>query len=123
MTEWGFDGVIVTDWGALHDRVKAFDAGLDLEMPGSKGYFDGEVIAAVRDGALSEQRLDESVDRLLDLVLRAAQNRQPGFRCDAGAHHALAQKDRGKCRGPDEERSGPSPAQAGPEDRADRRAG
>ncbi len=99
--EWGFDGVIVTDWGALHDRVKAFDAGLDLEMPGSKGYFDGEVIAAVRAGTLSAQRLDESVDRLLDLVLRAAQNRQPGLQCDAvaqhtlcdaGAHHALAQK-------------------------------
>ena len=38
--EWGFDGVIVTDWGATHDRVSAFDAGLDLEMPGSTGYFD-----------------------------------------------------------------------------------
>lgn len=90
--EWGFDGVTVTDWGAMHDRFKALDAGLDLEMPGSKGYFDGEVIAAIGDGALSEQRLDESVDRLLDLVHRASQNRPPDRRCDAGAHHLLAQK-------------------------------
>jgi beta-glucosidase len=90
--EWGFDGAIVTDWGAMADRVKALDAGLDLEMPGSQGYFDAEVLQAVRSGALPEQRLDESVDRLLDLVLTAAAKRQPDCSYDVEAHHLLAKK-------------------------------
>ncbi len=90
--EWGFRGVVVTDWGAMNDRVRAFEAGTDLEMPGSQGCFDPEVIAAIRSGALSEERLDESVDRLLELILTAAQNRKPGYRYDAEAHHWLAKK-------------------------------
>mgnify|MGYP001039294592 CR=1 FL=1 len=89
---WGFQGVVLTDWGGLNDRVKAFEAGLDLEMPTSNGYFDATVLAAIRSGALSEARLDESVDRLLDLVLTAAANARPGYRYDAGAHHQLARR-------------------------------
>jgi len=90
--EWGFQGVVVTDWGAMNDRVKAFEAGTDLEMPGSLGCFDPEVIEAIRSGALSEDRLDESVDRLLDLIFTAAHNRKAGYRYDAEAHHWLAKK-------------------------------
>jgi beta-glucosidase len=86
----GFEGVVLTDWGALNDRVKAFEAGLDLEMPTSNGYFDAGVVAALRNGALAEERLNESVDRLLDLVLTGEAARRPGYRYDADAHHLLA---------------------------------
>ncbi|MGC9468917.1 MAG: glycoside hydrolase family 3 C-terminal domain-containing protein [Anaerolineae bacterium] len=88
--EWGFDGVILTDWGAMHDRVEAFEAGLDLEMPNSNGYFDEMVIAAIGDGALSEERLNESVDRLLDMVFTAAARRQADYRYSVDDHHLLA---------------------------------
>ncbi len=90
--EWGFNGILVTDWGALNDRLKALDAGLDLEMPGSKGYFDDMVIAAIRRGELDEARLDECVQRLLDLVFTAAIRRKNGYRYNAADHHALAKK-------------------------------
>lgn len=90
--EWGFDGVVVTDWGAMNDRIKAFEAGVDLEMPGSKGYFDEEVAAAIRNGELSEERLNESVDRLLDLIFATAARRRADYRYDVDAHHRLAQK-------------------------------
>lgn len=90
--EWGFTGVIVTDWGALSDRVKAFEAGLDLEMPGSQGYFDATVTTAIRTGELSEERLNESVARLLDLIFTATANRKPEYRYDANNHHGLAKK-------------------------------
>lgn len=90
--EWGFEGVIVTDWGALSDRIQAFEAGLDLEMPGSQGYFDEAVLAAVRAGTLSEARVNESAERLLDLIFTANANRKVGYRYSAEQHHQLAQK-------------------------------
>ncbi|NJP39611.1 glycosyl hydrolase [Oscillospiraceae bacterium HV4-5-C5C] len=71
--EWGFDGVILTDWAATHDRIAAFKAGLDLEMPGSKGFFDQEVAQAVKQGSLNPALIDASVRRLLTL----AQNYSP----------------------------------------------
>jgi beta-glucosidase len=86
--EWGYEGVILTDWGAMNDRVKAFEAGLDLEMPGGVGYYDRAVLAAIQSGELPEEKLDESVDRLLELVLSAHANQ----RVDYHAHHALARK-------------------------------
>ena len=90
--EWGFAGVIVTDWGAMNNRVKAFTAGLDLEMPGSQGHFDDIVITAIRSGELPEERLNESVDRLLALIFTSTANRKAGYRCDAEGHHLLAKK-------------------------------
>lgn len=90
--EWGYQGIVVTDWGAANDRVKGFAASLDLEMPGSRGCFDEEVIAAIRNGSLPEERLNESVGRLLDLIFTAAENCQVGYRYDADAHHRLAKK-------------------------------
>jgi len=90
--EWGFEGVIVTDWGAMNERVKAFEAGLDLEMPGSQGYFDEMVIAAVRSGELSEERVKESVDRLLDLILASAARRKTDYHYSVDGHHLLAKK-------------------------------
>lgn len=66
--EWGFDGLVVTDWGAMHDRIESIKAGLELEMPDSKGRFDAEVIVAVRSGTLDEALIDRMVDRILTLI-------------------------------------------------------
>ncbi len=90
--EWDFGGVVVTDWGAMNNRLKAFEAGTDLEMPGSKGFFDQEVIEAVRSGALSEERINESVDRLLELIFSTTSKRRPKYRYDTKQHHLLAKK-------------------------------
>jgi len=90
--EWGFEGVVVTDWGALNDRVTAFEAGLDLEMPGSKGFFDQEIIEAVRSGKLPVTRLDESADRLLEMIFILAENHKSGYHYDAHKHHQLARQ-------------------------------
>jgi len=90
--EWGYEGVIVSDWGSVNDRVEGFKAGLDLEMPDSGGFFDQEVLDAVQRGELSEERINESVDQLLSLIFRAAQNKNEGYSYDADAHHQLARK-------------------------------
>lgn len=55
--EWGFEGYVMTDWGAVADRVKGIVAGLDLEMPGDHGVNDARIIAAVKDGSLDEALL------------------------------------------------------------------
>jgi beta-glucosidase len=59
--EWGFEGLVVSDWGAVHDRVAALKGGLDLEMPPNLGVSDAAIVAAVRDGSLDESVLDETV--------------------------------------------------------------
>jgi beta-glucosidase len=61
--EWGFDGLVVSDWGAVHDRVAALAAGLDLEMPPNLGVSDAPIVAAVRAGELDEAVLDTAVAR------------------------------------------------------------
>ena len=70
--EWGFDGFVMSDWGAVSDRVKALQAGLELEMPGSGGINDAAIVAAVREGRLEEAVLDRAVIRLLNILLRWA---------------------------------------------------
>lgn len=89
--EWDFDGLVVSDWGAVHDRVAALKAGLDLEMPGPKQTRVNAVIEAVRNGELDEAILDEAVRRILNIVCRAAQTPKGGA-FDAAAHHGLARK-------------------------------
>ncbi len=88
--EWGFSGIVMTDWGAVCGRVKGLLAGLDLEMPGSQGYHDGKIVAAVKSKELPESVLDETAERIVELILRAAENRKEGYRYDAKAHHNLA---------------------------------
>ena len=90
--EWGFKGVIMTDWGAMNEREKAFEAGLDLEMPGGAGYFDQAVLQAIQEGKLSEEYLNESVDRMLKLIYTAHENLKEGIQYDVKAHHELARK-------------------------------
>lgn len=94
--EWGFDGVVVSDWGAVHDRVAALAAGLDLEMPPNLGVSDAAIVAAVQDGSLDERLLDQAVLRILRLVERAPREvAEGGF--DTDAHHALAREAAAEC--------------------------
>ena len=76
-TEWNFKGFVMSDWGAVADRVKGVAAGLDLEMPGSGGVNDAKIVAAVKAGTLSEAALDKAVIRILNIVFRAADERCP----------------------------------------------
>lgn len=89
--EWGFEGFVVSDWGAVHDRVASLEAGLDLEMPGPKPRRTQAVIEAVRSGNLDEAVLDEAVRRILRVTLMADATPKGG-RFDAEAHHALARR-------------------------------
>ncbi len=90
--EWGFEGVVVSDWGAVNDRVAGVAAGLELEMPGSGGINDAEIVEAVRSGALDEAVLDRAVERLLSIILRGAEARRPETIFDPEAHHDLARE-------------------------------
>ena len=90
--EWGFDGLVVSDWGAVFDRVPAIAAGCDLQMPGFAGHGDAAVVAAVEEGRLPGAALDASVERLLRLIETTAGARAPGQTYDVDAHHALARR-------------------------------
>ena len=90
--EWGFEGLVVSDWGAVHDRVAALAAGLDLEMPPAMGYSEVAVVDAVRAGTLDEAVLDEGVRRVLRLVLQAQSALAEGGSFDVDEHHALARR-------------------------------
>ncbi len=87
-TEWGFDGMVVTDWGAMNDRIEGFRAGCDLNMPGGSDYMEKEALEAVQSGKLSEEAVTASARRVLELVFR--QRQQESF--DQEAHHALARE-------------------------------
>ena len=91
-TEWGFSGMVVTDWGAMNDRIEGFRAGCDLNMPGGSDYMEKEVLQAVKDGTLPERCIDDSARRVLKLVLRAAETLKEKAACDYDAHHALAKR-------------------------------
>ncbi len=87
--EWGFEGLVVSDWGAVHDRVAALKGGLDLEMPGPQERRVKAVVEAVRAGNLDEALLNESVRRILRIIFKTAETPKGG-KFDAAAHHALA---------------------------------
>ena len=74
--EWGFQGYVMSDWGAVNNRVDALKAGLELEMPASGGINDQEIINAVRDGSLDESVLDQAVERLLNIIFLYTDNRE-----------------------------------------------
>ena len=101
--EWGFDGLVVSDWGAVTNRVTALAAGLDLEMPANGGRSDAAVVAAVEAGELDEAVLDTGAARVVSLVQRALAGasgdgaadgaaRASAGAVDAEAHHALARE-------------------------------
>ena len=87
-TEWGFDGLVVTDWGALNDRIEGYKAGCDLNMPGGSKFMEKATLEAVRSGKLDEAYIDATVERILRLVEKSQGIVKPEI--DWDAHHALA---------------------------------
>jgi beta-glucosidase len=92
--EWAFEGLVVSDWGAVADRVAAVAAGLDLTMPGPADAGDQALVEAVRDGRLDPALLQTSADRVRALADRAAARQSGSY--DAEAHHALAREIAGR---------------------------
>jgi beta-glucosidase len=90
--EWGFEGLVVSDWGAVHDRVAALRGGLDLEMPPNLGVSDAAIVEAVRNGSLDESILDDSVQRVLQLIDRSQPALADRGEFDFDEHHALARR-------------------------------
>ena len=94
--DWGFDGLVVSDWGAVNDRVVGVAAGLDLEMPASGGRTDAQLVAAVHAGTLPESVLDTAAARAIDLVRKAGERPAVAGPLDVDAHHALAREAAGR---------------------------
>ncbi len=94
--DWGFTGVVVSDWGGNNDRVASVKAGGTLEMPSSHGQTDRQIVQAVRAGGLDEALVDEQVDRLLTLLYDTRPH-VTGKSYDREAHHALAARIAEKC--------------------------
>lgn len=90
--EWGFEGAVVSDWGAVNDRVAGLNAGNDLEMPSSGGVNDAKIVEAVKCGVIDETTLDERVDKLIDIILKGAANKKPGYKFDVKAHNLLSRQ-------------------------------
>ena len=88
---WGFQGLVVTDWGAVNDRPQGVAAGLDLEMPGSGGLNDCAAADAVRAGVLEEADLNTAARNVTALIL-ASENNSAAPEVDFDAHHALARR-------------------------------
>jgi len=91
--EWGFKGVVVSDWGGINDRVLSLKASSELEMPTSGGQTNLEIIQAVKNGTLEEHILDEAVNRLLSLVFDSQEGlREKPTHFDINRHHKAAEK-------------------------------
>lgn len=95
--EWGFEGFVVSDWGAVNDRVQGLAAGLELEMPSSGGVRDKEIVDAVKAGKLPESVLDQAVERMLKIIFKAADNNKKGIPYDKEKHHQLAREVAAEC--------------------------
>ena len=90
--EWGFDGFVVSDWGAVNNRVPDLEAGLDLEMPASGGINDKQIVDAVKEGRLEESVLDRAVVRILNIVYRFEETRDKSAVFDRDKDHEYAKK-------------------------------
>ncbi len=93
--EWGYEGLVISDWGAVNDRVQGVRAGMDLEMPAVNTETDAELVAAVNDGSLSLEELDLCAQRVTELILKGQEKKtNPGNKDKE--HHALAREIAGK---------------------------
>lgn len=95
--EWGFEGYVMSDWGAVSDRVAGVAAGLDLEMPSSGGINDRKIVEAVRAGKLDEAKVDLACERILNIVYRYLENAKPETPWDQEADHLLSAKIASEC--------------------------
>ena len=89
---WGFDGYVMSDWGAVNNRVEDLKAGLDLEMPGSFGVNDKMIVGAVLSGELEESVLDAAVEHILNIVFRYEENRDKTAVFDRDKDHEMARR-------------------------------
>ncbi len=98
-TRWGYQGMVVTDWGAVKGRVNGILAGLDLEMPGGAGSLinDAKIVKAVQDGTLSMEDLDKAVTNVLDFVMKSAAQHQDGISFDREADYQVAMEAATEC--------------------------
>ncbi len=90
--EWGFDGIVISDWGAVNNRVEGIKAGLDLEMPGNGGMNDKHIVEAVKNGTLSEKDLDKCALRMIKFAFECKANEGRGYKINFDSHHKLARK-------------------------------
>lgn len=90
--EWGFEGFVVSDWGAVNERADGLAAGLELEMPSSNGEGDRKIVEAVVSGKLSESLLDQAAERVLRIVFKAVNGSKENAAYDPAAHHQLARR-------------------------------
>jgi len=95
--EWGFDGYVVSDWGAVNDRVKALSAGLDLEMPPGNFENDELIVKAVNEGKLDESVLDLTCERIIDVIFRYVENRNTDSVFDYENDHRTAAEIEAEC--------------------------
>lgn len=91
--DWGYQGAVVTDWGGSNDHVEGVRVGSHLEMPGTGGDSDRELVQAVKQGKISEELVDQRVDELLHLVFETSKGTAQGIRAfDKQEHHRLAEQ-------------------------------
>lgn len=90
--EWGFDGLVVSDWGAVNDRVEGVVAGMDLEMPGKSADNDKAVLEAVKSGRITEAQLDIVVERILTLIDKYESQKKEGVKFDYERDHQFARE-------------------------------
>ena len=95
--EWGFTGYVMSDWGAVSDRVAGVAAGLDLEMPSSGGINDRKIVAAVKAGQLDEKLVDQACERILEVCYRYLDNAKPDTPWDQEADHLLSARIAEEC--------------------------
>ncbi|KMN40733.1 glycoside hydrolase family 3 C-terminal domain-containing protein [Bacillus sp. LK2] len=90
--EWGFEGFVVSDWGAVNERVEGLANGLELEMPSSFGIGEKKIVDAVNVGELSVEKLDQAVERLLNIIFKAYDNQLENAVYSKDEHHQLARE-------------------------------
>ncbi|WP_242212853.1 glycoside hydrolase family 3 C-terminal domain-containing protein [Bacillus cereus group sp. BfR-BA-01383] len=90
--EWGFEGFVVSDWGAVNERVASLANGLELEMPSSFGIGEKKIIEAINCGKLCVEKLDQAVERLLYIIFKAADNQLENAMYSKDEHHQLARE-------------------------------
>lgn len=95
--EWNFDGYVMSDWGAVNERVPSLTAGLELEMPSSGGKNDSLIVEAVNNGTLDEKILDQACERILNIVYRYMENKDQSVVWDKDADHELSWKIAQEC--------------------------